>query len=550
MAGLLVGHDTVYAQGNPGFSPPSATFRDAGIPAHGELWFELLPSVESWDHVFAESREGNTVAAGARVPLHGDLEGPIVARLFPGPEALTADLNADAADLGFQAVSAEDLSMGALDFGAVHAQVRRLEMGFELGLLNRLSLETRAPLTLTEVEAHFAFNATSVTFAPGPAAFENPAGLLGGVRQAVDELEALLASGDLSAEEEAQAMALLDAAVPFLAALDRRISEGRLLPLGGTPAGMQLAMFYGALETDFAGFGLSLPGLGLREEALPEDLASFFSGPPISGTAPSTLERGWTVPEIRAGLRLGLLDQFGAREGMGPIRLRTAIGMALHFPIGTSSEAPLGDPDVFVGVPLRGADRMLEVAAYQDVAIGDLVLLNLAGLYAVRRAEESTLRVHPPERPFALAETRTPLRRDPGDVFALRAVPQLRLNPSLSIGVEYWFQRWASDTYEPLGTDAAPFDPSLLEQDSGGNLHRLGLSVQLRTGRAEPGGASDPRTDPEGGRTDDDAAGRSDAAGAAWQLGFTLQGALGGRGGRVPASQRVAASLRLPLRLF
>ena len=146
--------------------------------------------------------------------------------------------------------------------------------------------------------------------------------------------------------------------------------------------------------------------------------------------------------------------------------------------------------------------------------------------WGIQMEDELVLRVHPPHRPFPVAETRTLVRRDLGDYLAVRAAPRLRLNEILSFGGEYGFWRKGSDAYELLaGAEAVPSaDPLTVESRQ--RRQRLGFGVFYHPGAAGGG------------------------AGSAWQMGFVYQAAVSGSGGQTPASQFVMVTFRAPMRLF
>lgn len=325
-------------------------------------------------------------------------------------------------------------------------------------------------------------------------------------------------------------MVLLEESGIFLEALQRRVVQNRLLPLGGTPAGLQLADRYQSFAQGFAAFALALPGLGLRGDPTDEDVAAFFSQPLLLGQAPVRVRRGWTVPEIEAGARISLLDRYSAGQpAAGPFRLRTTVGAVVRFPVGSPDELPFHDLDAFIQAPVGDAGRDVELAGYQDLALGDLILINGSVRYGLRLADDVTRRIHPPGRPFALAETIARVRRDRGDYLIVRLVPQLRLHEIISVGADYELLHLQTDSYRAT-EDAPAVDPSLLELETGGTLHRLGFSAHFRTGRATPG--------------------HEDAtAGAPWYFTFALRGALAGSGG-IRAPQQVMAGLRAPVRIF
>ncbi len=136
--------------------------------------------------------------------------------------------------------------------------------------------------------------------------------------------------------------------------------------------------------------------------------------------------------------------------------------------------------------------------------------------------------MHTPDRPFALFETESVVERDLGDYLALRLAPQLRVNEYLSFGLEYGYWHKASDRYTLVSTAGELTDVSPLEVETSQTRQRLGLGVFYRAGgKAAEAGRAPP-----------------------WLFGFVYQGAIGGSGGRTPASQLVTFTLRAPVQIF
>lgn len=497
-------------------APPQ--IQDAELPRRGHLWLEVFPSLENWSDRFL--RSGSEAADGGRRPLSADFDGPILQRAFPSiAEELLADLNSDAEALGYDPMGPGDLSVGGLAFGTVNKQVRRFFFSLRYGILDRLSLEVGAPLVFTEVEPLFAFDTLSATVARASAALPQAESVLADLEAVRSSLQALVDGGSLDPEEEEEARALLASAGSFLDALQMRVVGGRFLPLGSSTAGAQMAARFAALGEGFASFGLALPALGLQEVAPSAELASLFTGDPFSAALPGVTERSFTVGEVEAGIRLGLLDSFA--DTTAQLRLRTAVGARVRLPIRQADRPPFHDPDDFFELPIGDGQPDLELAAYQDLLVGRRLHLNAIARLGIQMADEVTLRVHPPDRPFALPGTRSLVRRDLGDYLQLRVAPQLMLNPALSIGAEYDLWRKGSDTFRILQAGPDAQDAAPLELDTAETRHRLGLGAFLR-----PGGL---------GR---------DGAGRPWLIAFTFRSAVAGSGGRTPASQLVTAAFR------
>lgn len=503
----------------------SSQTQDARIPRHGEVWFEVFPSFDTWSEQFALDSPLEGTEDGEREPLEADVGGPILDRVFPSLSGTLAEsLNQDAGALGFDALQPEEVSVGGLDFGTINAQVRRLNFGIRIGLLNHLSLEAEAPLVFTEVEPLFAFDTLSATVGRAAAALPGSATFFDEFAAAREMLEGMVAEGSLTPEQEAEAQALLDSSGLFLNALQRRVMEDLLLPLAGSSAGSQMTARFSSLTAGFSEFGLSLPVFPLRETASSAELAAFFAAPPVSGLAPGITERTWTVGEVEAGLRLGILDTF--RPGRS-VRARTTLGGKVRLPLREADRDPFHVSGDFLGLPVGDGQRDIEAAFFQDLQLGGAFLLSVSARYGIQRPDELTLRVRPPDRPWALEETEAVVERDLGDYVQVRALPQLLLNRYLSVGAEYGYWRKEPDAYRLVGDAGSVPDASPLEVETEQRLHRLGVALIYRP--------ENPAFDPD--------------PGPGWEFGFVFQTAIAGSGGQTPAAQRVLAAIRLPIRL-
>lgn len=515
--------------------PVAAQVREAALPRPGEIWLEVSPSLLDWTERFGPG--------GGRVPLSSDLEGPIADRIYPGVDPLLSDLNADAAALGFEPLEAAELDLGSLHVGVVSAQVRRIDARLEVGILERLSVEVGAPAVFTEVEPLFGFDPGTATVAPGQVALPAAGSFFGSIEAARSTLENRVQEGTLTPEEEADALALLQTSGAFLEALQRRVAQNRLIPLASSPAGMELAALYASLGEGFAGFDLTLPELDLVGELTAADLEALFEASPIGSAPPGTVENGWGVPYAEVGLRVAVWN--GLATGPGPLRHRTTVGARVRLPVQEAVGRP-GGTFLPLEIPIEDARREVEVSAQEEVRLGDTFRLDAAGRYALRMSSSRTGRVVAPGRPFALALTETVIERDPGELVQIQAVPQVRLNPFLAVGLAYGFEWWGEDEVRIAASPDGLSDARALELGTGGTRHRIGLSAFLRTGLREPGAGPPPPAgvEEEGGEeppTDE---------GARWRLAFTIQGAVAGSGIRTPASRVVSFSIRAPLQLF
>jgi len=551
----------------------AAQVRDARIPGHGSVWLEIEPSLLDWSEQFALDSPEPEVANGEREPLFAHFDGPIAARLYPGPLPFIEELNQDAAALGFDPVAAQDFSLGSLDFSDLTDQTRRLAFGFELGLLGRFAIGARAPFVLTDATPSFAFDSTGATVTAGAVAFAGST-FLDDMQGALTQLGALIAGGTLMGAELDAATALQTDAQAFLGALGARVVDGRFVPTAPSLAGMQMIQRVDGFVASFDGYGISLPPLTLPATGSAITLASIFGDPPVSGMLPARSRQGLLLGEAEVSLRVGLIDQITRRRPILPadstaapparlradsaaiagdtasvpadtgsvsdaretgLRLRTTVGGLVRIPTGTAGFPPFGNPMDFLDVPIGDGQMDVELSLYQDVAFAGWLLVRSVATYGIQTADDLPMRVHPPDRPYAFESTETVVHRDLGDYFELTIRPGLILNSAMRIGLEYDFWRLQAASYtldEPLPDvpDASP-----LELETAQTRHMVGLGFAYDLSEA---------------RSRDQLVEGATPVRAPWRFEVSLRRSLSGSGGQTPAAFRFLASFRVPVRAF
>jgi hypothetical protein len=104
-------------------------------------------------------------------------------------------------------------------------------------------------------------------------------------------------------------------------------------------------------------------------------------------------------------------------------------------------------------------------------------------------------RVASPDQPFAGQDRLTQLRRDPGEILVLRALPFYRLARTLGLqaGVEHWSHGSDSYTYASPEDELPGIDPNVLAEDSETNATLLSVGITYSNpGRLRPGGTGLP----------------------------------------------------------
>lgn len=500
--------------------------RTAEIPEPGEAWLEVAPAFESWNAQYALNSPLDSVADGMEEPLSADVDGPITRRLFPGAGPFLAGLRQDAAALGYDSLPGEEFSLGALDVDRLHANRRLIPLTAEFGVIERVAARITIPIVKSQTEAFFDYDSDAASFAPLSAVVGSPGAFADGWTTARDSLRARIESGSLTSQEQQQAEALLQRSGAFLEAFTRRSESNLLLPLATSRAGSDLSSTVDSIVGAFQGYGVTAPGLALDSVADTEALQSFFTGP-MQADSLRGYDRGWTVEGLELGLRIGLLDTFrpGPDTTGAGLQLRTTIGGTVRLPRSSAGAAPHVTPASFLDIPVSEGQTDVEVALYQDVALGP-VRFHARGRYGRQLADELELRVHRPDRPFPVPGTAVTVERDLGDYLQLHVSPRLAVNRALSLGAEYTFWRKEADRYALAGTPGpdGPGDPAPLAVETEERRHRLGVGIHYRA-------AGDSTTEED--RPVD--------------ISFLFQAPVAGSGGQTPVSRLTTFRIRVPV---
>ena len=525
-------------------------FADARLPRQGKLWLTVTPTLLNWSEQFALD-SGAGIADGEREPLAAHFDGPLSRRMFPPPLALIQDLNSDAAALGFDPVMEDDFSFGGLDFSAMRAQIRRLGLGVELGVLDWVSVGARAPFTLTDMTVGFAFDSTA-TVTGNVAAFESGAPFVMEAQSALGDLGSLIAGGSLTGTTLQDAIALRTAAQSFLTALSRRATDGAPMPTASSAAGTQMAKRFTAFAEAFETLGLTLPELTLPEFATQDDFDTLFLSQGFADRLPSDSRNELNLGEVEVFVRVNLIDGITRRTpipgrgadvdaGSDPapdpergIRLRTTVGGLARLRIKNRNLTLFGDPTNSADIPIGDGQTDIELALYQDIAFGRSFMIRASARYGMQRPDEAVLPLTSPDRPYVGEGLVTLTRRDLGDYLAVLVRPSLRFNSALSVGIEYDYFRLPAPAYEFVGM-VEGLDPNVLAAEGAQTRHRLGVGFLLDI--SEAGGVEQLH---EGARP----------VRGAYQFGISLRRAISGSGGLTPASFRYGAELRFPISVF
>jgi hypothetical protein len=554
----------------PGMSHAQVRDRNARIPAAGELWFEFAPEFVSWNRQYAE--DSPVAEDGQREPLFVDYDGRITERLFPGVVPLLLLVNRDADALGFDPLTADEASMGGLDFQTIDVEMRRVPLGLQFGIGGFAAFEVIAPLVRTEVETTFVFDSAAANLVPAETALADPSAFSAELDAAQFQLQAMVDGGFLTPEEVVVAEQLLADSEAFQSALGARIAGEEYLFTSSSQAGNQMTAYYSGFASDFQSFGISTPAFGLPGAVVGENLDTYFTREPLSGQPLGSTTRGWSIGELELGVRFKILDTFGwpqrpapppptedtgeellagadtvaaeAPEGagqgaeldtvsvelpiedeVGGIRFRTSVGARYRLPLSEPDQEPYLVPDVFLQQPIGDGQADLELELYQDIGFGRRLLVVAGATFGIQLQDELLHRISASDHPYALGSQEVTMTRDLGDYLHIVVSPRLVLAEALSLAVEYSFWSKEDDVYEVTEGD---LDASPLTLETSQTRHTLGIGAYYRTTRLH-------------------AAGRSSLP---IELAFLWETAIGGTGGQTPVATFVTASARMPFKLF
>ena len=532
-------------------APCAAQFRDARLPESGRLWLEIAPELFNWTEQFALNSTVDSIADGDREPLAGHFDGSLAGRMFPVPQALVDALNEDAEALGFDPLALEDFSFGDLDFSVMRAQVRRLALGAEVGVLDWVSVGFRAPFTLADMTTSFAFDSTAATVTAAVSGLESGGAFSTDAQAALGSLQSLINGGTLSGAALAEAIELRDNTSAFLSALESRAGGGALIPTAPSAAGAQMLGRFSDFAAAFEGFGLTLPELVLPETSSDADYQALFVAAGLAGRLPGNSRNGLALGEMEVFARVNLIDQITRREpvpgsaagedppeappGERGIRFRTTIGGLLRVPITSQNGPPFRDVTNSADIPIGDGQTDIEISLYQDIAFGDRLLLQAAGRYGIQQSDAYIVHLVPPDKPYADPSLQALLFRDLGEYVQILVRPSLRMNSAMSLGFEYDYFRLGDPLYLATDPESEIEDPGVVGAEGSQSRHRVGIGFAVDLSEARSGeelrrGARPVRRP--------------------WRFGISLRRAIAGSGGRTPASFRFGADFRVPIDIF
>jgi hypothetical protein len=420
------------------------------------------------------------------------------------------------------------LSLGQLTSDA-HTDISTAILGASLGLSNRLTVFTRLPLVSQRVQSISRLD---------PAGAD--AGVVPPVAQqvtcfqqfdvALSTLGAKLTAGDYDANptRKALAEATLASATSLredlFAVLGDPTPSAPFAPIAtsaaGTAIATQLVTLQSTLSTELGitGFaaGLVLPAAPLTTA----ELESFLSAD--LGYRPGQTQLRFRG-DAEAGIAYTLIDRWNLddhrRSGF-----RTAVSALIRFPTGVRDRS-----DRLLDLGSGDGQTDVELNVVTDVG-GRRWGARFTGTYVRQLQADVVQRVTGPDQPLVGPERLAAVRWNPGDVFAVGARPFYRVANTLALqaGVDHW-RRGADDVSYATAADAIPDVPAaVLATDTKASATSIAAGLTYANlGALRPGGKGLPVE-------------------ASW----LFERVVSSGEGRVPAVQRVRASLRLYFQLF
>ena len=295
----------------------------------------------------------------------------------------------------------------------------------------------------------------------------------------------------------------------------------------------------------FEALGLSLPELALPEFSSEADFQALFLGAGLADRLPANSRNGLALGEIEVFARVNLIDQITRRRPIhgatGPddpergIRFRTTVGGLLRVPIQSQNAPPFRDPSNSADIPLGDGQTDIELALYQDIAFGRVLMIQAAGHYGIQQSDAYVLHVTPPDQPYVSGARQTLLFRDLGEYVRVLVRPSLRLNSAMRIGFEYDYFKLGDPFYALTDPESEIEDPGLVAAEGSQTRHRVGLGFIVDL--SEAGGRAELRSGTRAVRNP-------------WRFGISLRRAIAGSGGQTPASFRFGADFRIPINIF
>ncbi|HEX5004298.1 MAG TPA: hypothetical protein VFV65_03235 [Gemmatimonadales bacterium] len=501
-------------------APAQAQVPAIGAP-RGILRFEIGGDFANANDQFAD---------GASQPYRAQFSSAGVGvAFFPGLSPNQARI-AQLSGIGGYALSVGGASMQA------QLSVGTLRLGATLGITPKLSVFGSVPIVRQQVKVAYGLDGAggNVAFNPADPVYGNATGAAATVtfldefRTALDTLGARIGSGyyDANPADRALADATFASGTAYLAGLDSLFvvpgTAGSFVPLASSAAGQAMSATVASTQGTLATLGipsftqpLPLPAEALTTAQYNQYLTA-FAGP--IGARPFDNYTSFLLGDMELGAAYTLIDRWNRPDRPGGLRV---VAQALvRLPTGYQPS-----PNDFTAVPTGGGQTDLQLAVTADVG-GSRFGARFSGSYTNQMAATLDRRVTLPSQPIPWKNRLASVTTDPGNEFALSAMPYFQLAPGLAIvGVVRYWNRGADAVEYASASGAIP----------GVSASELATDTQ-RTATVLGGGLSyAPRQ-----------AGTRVPMDAFWMY----EGVVAASGGVVPKAGTVRMGLRVPVRLW
>lgn len=474
----------------------------------GAVRLELDGSLESFDRRFLD---------GSRESYAADLSSPAL-----GSDRIPLLADADARIGRIIASPGYRLNLGGLSADAL-ADIGSGSLGLSLGVTDRITIFGRLPLVRSRVQTRLQLSSAGSDAGLNPGEITQAA-FFGDFDAALATLSSKIAAGDYNSDPARLALAQATLTqgtglrADLFGLLADPVTASPAVPIATSTTGATVLDSVTGLQStlasalDVPGFTLvpTLPTDPLNEEQLLQIL-----------TAPLALRVGESRVTFRGDAEVGaaftLIDRWDRRTRRGGFR--TAISGLLRLPTGRREQ-----PDRPLDIGTGDGETDVQLDVITDIGAG-LLGARLGGTYVRQLASDVVTRVTRPSQPLVGPERLTTVRRDPGDILAIQALPFFRLARTLAVqlGLQHWSRKSDQVSYASPADSIAGVDPGVLAETgaSSATVLTAGITYANPAG-LRPGGTGWP-------------------VDASW----TYERVLRAGGGRVPDSHLIRGRLRM-----
>jgi hypothetical protein len=491
----------------------------------GRVSLDFTPSFTTWTERYGPHIENGAVVDGPE-PLGADLSD--ATNIFPGIATLQQRIRELSGDAAYSVVTGTTT-------GRVTKDVKRIDSGLRIGLLNWLTVGVNVPYVKTRVAVDFGFVPTTdanVGMNPTAANPDEVSTLLAQLDQAglaaTDRAAALCGASD---PECASAQALADRVGSFRAGAFAAYSSAPVFPTGGSAVAETLSTTLAALDADLVAAGLTGIAAPMAFATGPLDAAGFATLPDDASIRGAPLEGTdglWTLGDVEVMAALRLLDGEVRDPGAVSPRFAWYVAGGALVRLGTGTPA---DPSIPFDVGSGDGQMDIEGRVEAALRIGGRLDLHAAGRYGVQQATTVTRRVAPHEQVFPPIGTTRTVSWTPGDYFFVELSPRWHFGESLALAVDLRQYYKAEDRYELSSTPAdevVPVNVADLVRETSVTLREVAVGVRYSTV----------------------ASWRRGQTGTPVEVGGRVIQAVDGMGGQAPRNTRVEFSVTLFRRLW